>query len=99
MRRTTILPTGESLALQAQVGTDPPHHILAADRAVLDLLAPDRPLPCWADRQRIIEQASLTLAKAQATAAHFDRFFTLLPAERANAVVFSKSSFQWPKSD
>jgi hypothetical protein len=92
MRRFEILPAMESTTAQADCRAEPPHPSLVAGGAILDLLAPDRPLPCWADRQRIIEHASLTVAKAQATAAHFDRFFTMLPAEPATAAVPSSSS-------
>jgi hypothetical protein len=92
MRRSEILPTVESASAQAEYETYPPQHNLVAGGAMLDLLAPGRPIPCRADRQRIIEHASLTVAKAQATAAHFDRFFMFPPDELASAEVFSSSS-------
>jgi hypothetical protein len=60
---------------------------------MLNYPAPYRPLPCRAERQKIIEQAQLVLAEARAIAEEWDQTFALLsverPAECTNAVTSS----------
>ena len=54
--------------------------------------AHERPLPCLADRRKIIEQAQLVLLEARAVAKHLDGAFVTLiatPAEGENAATSS----------
>jgi hypothetical protein len=44
--------------------------------------APHRPLPCRADRQKIVERAKLVLVEARATAERLDRSFEVISAQR-----------------
>ena len=66
-------------------GTDLLRRIRVIDDETVNLVAPStpsRPLPCRADRQKIVEQASLVLSEAQVIAEQSDRCFTRLSAER-----------------
>lgn len=45
-------------------------------------LDPYAPLPCRADRQKLIKQAELVLTDARALAEQWDQTFALLSAER-----------------
>jgi len=45
-------------------------------------LDPHAPLPCRADRQKLIKQAELVLTDARAIAEQWDQIFALLSAER-----------------
>ena len=51
------------------------------DNQMIDHSAFKRPLPCRADRTKIIEQAKLVQAQAQALARQLDQSLTLLTAE------------------
>jgi hypothetical protein len=57
-------------------GTDLRRRIRVIDDEIVNLVAPSRPLPCRADRQKIIEQVSLVLAEARTVAEQSDRCFT-----------------------
>ena len=56
-------------------------------------LALDRPLPCQAERQKIINQAEFVLTEARATALRCDHTYGELsagrPAEYTNAAAWS----------
>jgi hypothetical protein len=58
-------------------------------------LDPQSPLPCRADREKIIEHAELVLTKARVIAEQWDQTFTRLSAERpsggADAVTSASS--------
>ena len=51
------------------------------DNEMIKHSAPERPLPCRADRTKIIEQAKLILTQARVVAQQLDGSFALLAAE------------------
>ena len=51
------------------------------DKEMINRSAPERPLPCHADRRKIIEQAELILAEARAIAEQSDGSFALRATE------------------
>ena len=54
---------------------------VASLKPMVNHFAPHRPLPCRADRQKIIERAKLVLVEARATAERLDRSFDVISAE------------------
>ena len=51
------------------------------DKEMINHSAPERPLPCRADRRKIIEEAELILAEARAVGEQSDGSFAPLAAE------------------
>jgi hypothetical protein len=72
MKNNSPSHAGEPAGAQAACGTSPPRRIHVIDDEIVNPVAPHRPLPCRADRQKIIQQANLVLAEARAIAAGFN---------------------------
>jgi hypothetical protein len=88
MKDNRILPAWESAGTTAPSQKSPPHRILVVDDedCLRELSTPYRPLPCQADRQKIIAQAELVLAEARAIARQWDGSLALLsPSSPPNA--------------
>jgi hypothetical protein len=68
--------SGAPAGVKTPGGTGRPRRIHVIDAEIVNLLAPPRPLPCRADRQKIIEQVTLVLAEARTVAEQSDRCFT-----------------------
>ena len=60
-------------------------------------LPPRTPLPCPADRQKIIEEAKLVLTEARVIVEQLDRTFTRLPAEWPRQYPNAAGSALWQR--
>jgi hypothetical protein len=68
--------TGAPAGAKTPGGPNLPRRIHVIDDELVNLVAPSRPMPCRADRQKIIELVTLVLAEAQTIAEQSDRYFT-----------------------
>ena len=73
MKTNPTSRTEEPAGAPPRCGPHPPHRLDLLNEGLVKQIAPQTPLPCRADRHKIVEQAEVVLSEARAVAAQVDR--------------------------